>query len=260
MRCFISSAISARDLPIVLLISDMLMVYNRFGALQQLLSVIIRISRNTAISSVSVMLVAPILFVITTTAITLCAISSSRVYAALLSEKELTTRLSSYQKISSLESQFTQTKTLKSLNLKLESTGSLILKTNSKGDQEVNWTLNHPAYLRIKIDSNHLEMFESPNQESGKALIENQAILAKVLKPVYAWLSMDAKLITQEFNVEANHKSKISLEPKDKKNSPIDSIHISLDQNQLVNRIEIFEKSSDEILIRFSKTKVSYFK
>lgn len=170
-----------------------------------------------------------------------------------LDQEAIGKALANYRKLDRLESQFTQTKKLRAMGLALESKGKMALE---KG--EVLWQLDEPSFLKLRISATSLEMFESPTQSKGKPLIENQEALARVLKPLYAWLTMDAALLVEQYQV-FSEKDWFRLIPLDQ-SAPVRALRLHLTKEKLVDQVELEESSGDELQLKFSRTKVDWKK
>ena len=171
-----------------------------------------------------------------------------------ITSAELEKELSQYKNIKSLEASFEQVKDLKGLAVKLKSSGSFRLRKD--GDKtEVEWQVNKPGYLKLKITPERIEIFEEEGKP-GKPLVDNQEAQGKILRPLYAWLSVNATLIGEQYKIFSLGKQGFRLEPKDE-NSPVKALRLSLDRNKLVSAVFLEERSGDEIKISFSATKVA---
>ncbi len=187
--------------------------------------------------------------------ITICVISSTPLASA--SEKtmnadQLEKELGHYKEIAGLEAHFQQVKEFKALKISLKSEGKFRM-SRENGQAVVEWQILKPAFLKLKISEKSLEIFEQPGQ-AGKPLLENQTMQAKVLKPLYAWLSMNGRFIAEQYDVFPEGKGKFRLQPKEK-DAPINSVVIALGTNQLVEKVTIMERSGDDIKISFTETK-----
>ncbi len=178
----------------------------------------------------------------------------AKVLPSSLSAPELERALSQYKKIKSLEARFDQVKTLKGLQITLKSSGSFRLR--KEGDTaEVEWQVNKPGYLKLRITPSSLEIFEEEGKP-GKPLVENQEAQGRILRPLYAWLSVNSRLISEQYSVFAEGKSKFRLEPKEP-GSPVKKIRIQLDNKKLVSSVALEEISGDQLKISFSANKVA---
>lgn len=173
-----------------------------------------------------------------------------------LSPAELEAELKHYRTITTLESKFEQRKSLKSLGIDLESQGKLRMTREKGGAAEVDWVLEKPAYLRLKITESSIESFASADQKRGKPLLENQDLATQVLRPLYAWVAMDAAKISEEYQVFRVAAGRFRLVPKRTESTPLDAIQMQIGKNQLVEEITLLERSHDELRIRFRDTKV----
>ncbi len=169
-------------------------------------------------------------------------------------EKELDKELAQYKGIRSLDASFEQVKDLKAMQLKVKSSGSFSL--HKEGDRaEVDWQVRKPAFLKLRITADTLEIFEKEG-EPGKPLVGNQEAQGKILRPLYAWLSMNSALIGAQYSISGDGKGRFRLEPKEA-GSPVKALVLQLDRKKLVREVTLEEISGDELRITFSGTKVA---
>ena len=171
-----------------------------------------------------------------------------------LSPERLDKELARYRKVRGLEADFSQVKTLAGPRIELKSKGHLSLKRTGT-ESEVDWVIREPAYLRLHVTATKLELFESAGGPA-KPLMEGQDLQAKVLRPIYAWLSVNSALIAEQYDVYAAGHDKFRLEPKDK-SSPVKSMELALDSTRLVRQVLLLEASGDRLNITFSGTKTT---
>jgi hypothetical protein len=171
-----------------------------------------------------------------------------------LTPEQLDKELARYRNVHSLEADFTQVKTLSGPRIELKSKGHLSLKRTG-GASEVDWLIKDPAYLRLHVTETKLELFESATGPA-KQIVEGQDLQAKILRPIYAWLSVNSALIAEQYEVFAAGPGKFRLEPKDK-TSPVKAMELSLDSTHLVHQVSLTEASGDRLKITFSGTKAT---
>lgn len=171
----------------------------------------------------------------------------------LVSAAELETKLKQYKSISKLEARFEQVKTLKDAGVTLKSSGIFSLRMEHGGPAVVDWTVEKPAYLRLHITDKSIDLAEKAG-EAGKPVIENREAQARILRPIYAWLTVDAAKISEQFEID--HCGHYRLTPKDK-DSPIKEMYMSLNGSGLVESVTLNEKSGDHMQITFLSTKVT---
>jgi hypothetical protein len=174
--------------------------------------------------------------------------------AKAVSPMELDKELAAYKGIRSLEAAFQQVKDMKAVQVKLKSSGTFRLRKTGDEGAEVEWEVSKPSYLKLRITNNSLEIFEQPGQP-GKPLVENLEAQAKILRPIFAWLSMNSRLIGEQYTIYASGPHKFRLEPKDGA-QPVKAIEITLNEKKLVSAVALEERSGDELRITFSGSKV----
>jgi|GEM_PF-6040323 len=168
---------------------------------------------------------------------------------------ELEKELAQYKNILSLDANFDQVKEIKSLKVKLKSSGTFHLR--KAGDiSEVEWQVSKPSFLKLKITPASLEIFEEEGKP-GRPVVENQEAQAKILRPLYAWLSVSSRLISEQYHIFSLGKKSFRLEPKEE-NSPVKALRILLDKQKYVSSVLLEERSGDEIRITFSGTKAAH--
>lgn len=167
---------------------------------------------------------------------------------------ELEKELTQYKNVVSLDARFDQVKELKGLKVKLKSSGSFHLRKTGESS-EVEWQVSKPGYLKLKITPGSLEIFEEEGKP-GHPLVENQEAQSKILRPLYAWLSVNSQLISEQYHLFSLGKQGFRLVPKDEK-SPVKALRLVLDRQKLVSSVFLEERSGDEIRIHFSGTKVA---
>lgn len=189
-------------------------------------------------------------------ALLLCIISlgAQGAESRALSAESLDKELARYRKVRGIEADFQQVKTLSGPRIELKSKGHLSLKRIGEAS-EVDWVIREPAYLRLRVTESKLEIFESA-EGPAKPLVEGQEMQAKILRPIYAWLSMNSSLIAEQYNVYSSGHDKFRLEPKDK-SSPIKAMELVLDSAHLVHRVALSEISGDRLTITFFGTKTT---
>lgn len=172
--------------------------------------------------------------------------------AAPVSSEALSKDLARYRSLRGLEAEFRQTKTLQGMSLTLKSAGHFRL-TRTGSDAEIEWVVKDPAYLKLRITPTALLMSENEG-DAGKPVVDNADATARILRPLYAWLSMDAARIAENYAIDDKGKNEFELTPKDK-SAPVKQLRIHLDARKLVDRVVLRETSGDELRIEFSGTK-----
>lgn len=173
-----------------------------------------------------------------------------------VSPSELETKLKQYKSIATLEARFEQHKLLKEGGLNLKSSGRFRMTAKPGTPAEVDWTVEKPAYVRLHISEDSLLMSEKPDQPA-KPVPASKEAQAKIVGHIYAWLTMDSKRISEQFNIERCGYFKLVPKAND---SPINYIYMYLDKNGLVETVDLAEKSGDRISITFLDTKVTKLK
>ena len=174
-----------------------------------------------------------------------------------LSTEALEKELKQYKTISALQARFEQIKKLKDADVAIKSSGDLSLKSEA-GKSVIDWIVRKPAFLQLHITESSLELSQDPNTP-GKPIVDSKDAQAKILRPIYAWLSMNSALIEEQFNV-TRCGSLFNLTPKAGKDSPLARISMGLDKDGLVRGVTLLEKSGDSLKITFLDTKVTKLK
>jgi hypothetical protein len=185
-----------------------------------------------------------------------CAILPPRALAKQNSEAnyDLASDLQYYKNVQRLEAQFKQTKTLTNLGIDLVSTGSFTLEKSEH--PQVTWQMDTPAFIKFVITPSSIVSFDQPNQKEGKTLLDNQSVATRMLRPIFAWLSMDSQQIKQDFIVHKLHADQFTLTAKDAASATIAKITMQLGKDKLLKNLTLLEKSKDKITISFFNTKV----
>lgn len=173
-----------------------------------------------------------------------------------LSVVQLETKLKQYKTIDNLEARFEQKKVLKSADVVLKSSGDFLMH-RERGKVVVDWTVRKPAFVHLHITDQGIKISEKQG-EAARPVMENKEAQARILRPIYSWLSMDSKLISEQFNIEEKC-GYVFLRPKEK-DSPISAIVMTLNKTGLVETVELAEKSRDTMMISFKDTKVTKLK
>lgn len=171
-----------------------------------------------------------------------------------MSTEALEKELKQYKSISSLQARFEQIKKLKEADIEIKSSGELSLRSED-GKSIVDWTVKKPAYLQLHITEASLELSQEPDKP-GKPVLENKDAQGKILRPIYAWLSMNSSLIEEQFKV-TRCGSNFDLIPRSGAESPISRISMALDRDGLVKGVNLLERSGDSLKITFLDTKVT---
>lgn len=168
-----------------------------------------------------------------------------------VSVEELKKTLSPYEKIEKLEVPFHQTKTLVEMKIKLESDGRLTL---NRAKQTVLWEILKPSPLKVEMTATEIKLTD----ENGTQTLKTDAgPAAQSLKSLVAWLKLDAEALAKEDDVFLVKPRVYLFKPRDRANSPFESIELTLGEKNHLKSLFMKEKSGDSMQIDFGTPKIT---
>jgi outer membrane lipoprotein-sorting protein len=173
-----------------------------------------------------------------------------------VSEAELAKKLKLYASISTLSVSFKQTKTLKDLGMQLKSEGRLKLERPDK----VTWEITQPSPVLVTLDKTQIQIRSGKGADAqtqtlkmGEASSDQPT---QSLTGLIAWLNLDSKKLSEQYQVSETGKQLFHFEPKQKDTVPFQSLDMGLSPDGQLKRLAIHEISGDQLEIEFGKPQI----
>lgn len=184
-------------------------------------------------------------------------VSLSSQAAVPLSEAELAKRLKFYASISTLSVGFKQIKTLKDLGMQLKSEGRLKLERPDK----ITWEITKPSPLVVNLDKNEIRIRSGVGADERVQTLKMSEASAdqptQSLTGLIAWLNLDSKALSEQYQVSATDKQSFHFEPKQKESVPFQSLDMSLGVDGQLKHLTLHELSGDSLEIEFGKPQIT---
>ena len=180
--------------------------------------------------------------------------------AAPVSESDLADRLKFYRSVQSLDVRFSQTKKIVDAGMEIASEGRLRLGNPAGGENgTVVWEITKPAPVRITLDGKGIDIVNGTGAQASHQHFSSsdmpQEGSAGSFSSLGAWLKLDAHAISENYAVESSESGRYRFTPK-KSGGPFAKLELEIGRLGHLERLNIFERSGDEITLRFSKPTV----
>ncbi len=168
-----------------------------------------------------------------------------------LSESQLSQQLAHLNDLKKLSADFSQVRNVKEWGTAIKTSGHF--EVINKPEKRIVWKITAPSYTAIKMENHQLSIKTSTDSTAWQSM-DNPKVVAQ-MQNIFAWLSMDSKIIANDFNVRKMAPQTLQLIPKSKE-SIFQKINVHLNSEGQVTKLKLVEKSQDSIDIQFSNTNI----
>ena len=171
-------------------------------------------------------------------------------WATPLTSKELDTLFQRYRGLTELSVDFEQTKILKDVATPLVSKGHLLVRTPN----ELVWTITSPSFLEVKMQDGSVQITSGKGPKADIQKLSRAQLASnpqsRSLDSLSHWLQFDSKFLNSEYQVEKLGANRYKFNPKGE--SPFASMTAEILADNTVRKIEMNEKSGDQLQIKFA--------
>lgn len=162
------------------------------------------------------------------------------------------------KKFKTLEGRFAQTKFLKDLEVEIKTDGNFEVE---RSNSIFHWNVENPKPSQVCLDKTGI-VLDSAGSRKKISFSEIGEDSGRQISSLLKLMSSDPEQLVQEFSVVAapNQTDTFNLKPKKPENVFFESAQLHISKTGFVDKINLFEKSKDELRIQFSNLKADHTK